>query len=103
MENDKPVIFFVHGIGGDADAWYFVRSVFLDRGYRSITMDLRGHGYSDHPKSSHSYQIENLLLDIVSILNEEKVEKIILIGHSYGAVICAYFAIAYPQYLQKLV
>lgn len=103
LTGDKPVIFFVHGAGGDADAWNFVRSPLLDKGFASISMDLRGHGYSAHPRNSKSYEIENLVADIITILDQEKLDRIILIGHSYGAVVATYFAIEYPQRLEKLV
>ncbi len=103
LETGRRVIFFVHGAGGDVDAWEFVRSQFLDKGFASISMDLRGHGYSAHPRSSKSYEIENLVADIVSVLDEEKVENIILIGHSYGAVVATHFAIEHPERLDKLI
>lgn len=103
LEIGKPIIFFVHGAGGDVDAWDFVRSPLLAKGFASISMDLRGHGYSAHPKSPKSYEIENLVADIITILDREKLDKIILIGHSYGAVVATHFAIEHPDRLDKLV
>ena len=99
----RRVIFFVHGAGGDVDAWDFVRSPFLEKGFASISMDLRGHGYSGHPRSAKSYEIKNLVSDIVAILDREKIDKIILIGHSYGAIVAAHFALEHPERLDKLI
>ena len=99
----KSVIFFVHGAGGDVDAWHFVRSPLVKRGFGSISMDLRGHGYSSHPRSSASYEIKHLVTDIITIMDIEKIAKVILVGHSYGAVIAAHFAIEHPERLEKLV
>ncbi len=97
------VIFFVHGAGGDADAWEFVRSQLLAKGFASISMDLRGHGYSAHPRHPSRYEIKHLVVDIVTILDQERIEKMILIGHSYGAVVATNFAIEHPERLEKLV
>lgn len=103
LDANKAILFFLHGAGGDVDAWDFVRSQLLEKDFASISMDLRGHGYSAHPRSPESYEIENLVADIISILDQERVEKVILVGHSYGAVIATYFAIKQPERLEKLV
>jgi len=103
LQSGKPVIFFVHGAGGDADAWEFVRSQLLERGFGGISMDLRGHGYSAHPRNPKYYEIKNLTADIATILDQEKIDRVILIGHSYGAVVAIHFAIEYPERLNKLV
>src|SRR3989344_4096275 len=102
-DNDKPSIFFLHGIGGDLDAWRFVRGRLLKNGNSSIAMDFRGHGYSDHPRGFKSYKIGNVVEDVASIISAEKLGKIILIGHCFGAVVAEHFAVKYPEKLQKLV
>lgn len=99
----KPTLFFLHGAGGDLDAWHFVRDEMLARGFPCVAIDLRGHGYSSHPRSFKSYKIENLVQDILEILNKEKLSKIILIGHCYGAIVATEFALAHQDRLEKLI
>ena len=99
----QPILFFVHGAGGDVDAWNFVRAPLVDQGFAAISMDLRGHGYSAHPRQPRKYEIKHLVADIISILDQEKIAKVILIGHSYGAVIAAHFAIEHIDRLEKLI
>ena len=101
--NDRPVLFFLHGIGGDLDAWQFVRDELLGKGFSAVAMDIRGHGYSNHPRGFLSYKIDNLVEDVVSVMEAEKIPKIVLIGHCYGAVVALNFAVKYPEKLEKLV
>ncbi|MEO8065484.1 MAG: alpha/beta hydrolase [Candidatus Doudnabacteria bacterium] len=100
---DKPTLFFLHGVGGDLDAWHFVESALNAQGFSSIAMDLRGHGHSAHPDKAESYGINHLVEDVSVILRQEKPDKIILIGHSFGAIVAYHFAQAFPESLKKLV
>lgn len=101
--NDNPVLFFLHGLGGDLDAWQFVREKFRDGKYFSIAMDIRGHGNSDHPGDFTSYRLENLADDVVSIMDQERIDKVVLIGHCYGGVVALRFALKYPEKSEGLV
>ncbi|HTL39414.1 MAG TPA: alpha/beta hydrolase [Methylomirabilota bacterium] len=103
LAEGKSILFFVHGAGGDADAWQFVRTPLIDKNFGAISMDLRGHGYSSHPRGASQYEISNIVSDIEKILDAEKISKVILIGHSYGAVIAAHFALERPDRLEKLI
>jgi pimeloyl-ACP methyl ester carboxylesterase len=99
----KPTLFFVHGMGGDLDAWQFVIKPLQKEDYSTIAMDLRGHGYSTHPRTPESYNIEHLLQDIEDILDKEKQKEIILIGHCYGANIALMYTLQHPQRVSKLI
>ncbi len=100
---DKPTLFFLHGVGGDLDAWRFIQNSLPDQDFSTIAMDLRGHGHSGHPRSPENYQMANLVSDIITIIDQEKLEKIILIGHSFGAVVAYRFAIENPEKIEKLI
>ncbi len=102
-KSTKPTLFFLHGMGGDLDAWQYVKKPFEEKGYSTISMDLRGHGYSTHPTKNQSYEIDNFVRDILDILNKEKVEKVILIGHCYGAIIALALAAGFGEKLKGLI
>ncbi len=102
-EASKPVLFFLHGVGGDLDAWRFVQDGLTAHGFPTIAMDLRGHGHSGHPRSARSYEMDYLIADINHILAAEKQQKVILIGHSFGAVIAYQFALTNPDKIDKLI
>ena len=99
----KPVLFFLHGVGGDLDAWRFVKDELVSHGFPTIAMDLRGHGLSGHPRSAGSYEMRHLIADVVQILDQEQQVKVILIGHSFGAVLAYHFASKNPDKIDKLI
>src|ERR1035437_4684178 len=74
-----PALFFVHGVGGDMDAWQYVKDALLEKGFSSIAMDLRGHGKSNHPYSAKKYKLENFIEDIITIIDAEKIDKAIIV------------------------
>lgn len=102
-ENEKPCLFFLHGLGGDLDAWQFLRENLLTKEFSGIAMDLRGHGYSDHPRHYQSYEIHHFCEDVHAILDAEDQKKCILIGHCYGAIVAEHFAIKYPEKVERLI
>lgn len=99
----KPQVLLLHGVGGDLDAWQYVNIILLINNISVLTLDLRGHGFSTHPLASSAYQIDNLVNDIKIILEIEKIEKINIVGHCYGAVVAEHFALKFPFYLNSLI
>ncbi len=54
----------------------------LSEKYRVVRLDLPGFGSSDEPRSAWS--VENFVEFFLKFLEELKIDKVILIGHSYG-------------------
>jgi pimeloyl-ACP methyl ester carboxylesterase len=102
-EKDAPIIVLVHGIGGDVDGWQFVRDRLFTAGFSSLVLDVRGHGYSAHPRHAKHYKMRLLLKDIAHVVDAEGLDRVILIGHSGGAILALNFALEYPERLQGLV
>ncbi len=99
----RPVLFLVHGIGGDSDGWQYVREYFYREGYTTVSMDVRGHGHSHHPKYISDYELKRVEEDIDAILDKEKIVKPVVIGHSGGAIIAAQYAVTRSKRLKGLV
>lgn len=82
---------FVHGFL--ASSWVFEAQVdYFSKNYRAIAIDHLGHGKSDKPESE-SYELD----DLAQFMEEALLklignEKIILIGHSMGGMICQIYA-----------
>ena len=74
----------VHGFLGSSEMWRPQIDFFKDY-FRVITPDLPGFGKSNEVKSHNSIQsIANLLLDC---LEEKKLDKFYLLGHSMGGMV----------------
>lgn len=100
-DHPRRTFLFLHGYAGNALQWeYQLKDFSLSN--RLIALDLRGHGLSDKPHGSYSMDI--LQDDIKQTLNLLDVQqKIILIGHSFGAAIAAQFATKHPELVDKLI
>lgn len=92
---------FIHGFGGEAMQWrYQLREFALEN--RVIALDLRGHGYSDHP--AKEYRMERVVDDVIASLDVLGVTgKITLLGHSFGGAIATEFAVRYPERVEFLI
>lgn len=100
---ERPQLVFVHGLGGDLDAWQFVREPLLQTGYSAVALDLRGHGYSGHPTYWSAYKLSRFNDDIAAVLAAERLERPVLVGHSGGAIVALNYALAHQEQLGGLV
>lgn len=95
-----PTLLLVHGIAGFLEEWEPAMKV-LQSKFRVIAPDLLGHGLSGKPDIP--YTIENLASFLKAFMDEMKLEKVILVGHSLGGAISLYFALQYPHMVEKLI
>ena len=100
---NAPVVVLVHGIGGDVDGWEYVRDILIRDGMSTVALDVRGHGYSAHPRRFKDYKMDLILKDILHVLDAEHFDRVILVGHSGGAILALNFALAHQDRLQALV
>jgi len=100
VEGDGAPLMLVHGVGSSLDAWDGVVDALGGR-YRTIRLDLRGHGRSDKPEGR--YELEDFIDDVVAVLDTLGVERCHLAGHSLGGLVAQGFALSHPDRLEKLV
>jgi len=74
----------VHGFLGSSEMWE-PQIKFLKKNYRVITPDLPGFGKSNKVKSHN--RINDMANTVLEILNNKKIEKFHLLGHSMGGMI----------------
>jgi len=96
-----PDIVMLHGFLGNLAVWHLQIVPVIRKQYRITTYDLRGHGYSQVTPSG--YSARNMAEDLLGLLDGLGIERPVLVGHSYGADICLYFALRYPRRVSKLV
>jgi pimeloyl-ACP methyl ester carboxylesterase len=73
----------------------------LQRDYRVLTYDLRGHGRSDTPPVG--YTTGDMAADLLAILDALGINRPTLVGHSWGADIVLHFALLHPERVAGLV
>lgn len=96
-------LIFLHGAGGDYSAWKKELSFFNKRKISTLAMDLRGHGYSDRPKNHDKYQLDNFAKDLKQIIDKEKINKFILVGHCFGGIVSIKFEEIFPDLAEAYV
>ncbi|MBQ4826344.1 alpha/beta hydrolase [Leisingera sp. HS039] len=97
-----PVAVCVHGLTTPSFVWGGVARGLAAMGYRVLSYDLYGRGYSDRPEglqdsSFFTTQLEQLLQD------QEVGDDFTLIGYSMGGAIATAFAAAHPTRLRELI
>jgi pimeloyl-ACP methyl ester carboxylesterase len=96
-----PDVVLIHGLTGNLAVWHLKIIPLLMDDFRLLSYDLRGHGYSDMPKSG--YACADMAEDLKGLLNTLHIEKAHLVGHSFGADIALYFALVYPERVRNVV
>ncbi|TFF84974.1 MAG: alpha/beta hydrolase [Promethearchaeota archaeon] len=94
-----PII-LIHGIGGKKETW-IAQIEELKKDFHLIIFDLRGVGKSDRPNVPYTMQM--LANDVKGLMDFLKLTSAHIIGRSLGGMIAQYFALLYPQYVDKLV
>ena len=95
----NPPIVFLHGFMGTGDDWTEIASRFADRFY-CLLPDLPGHGEASLD-GELGYSAWASILK--KTLDARKITCTHLVGYSMGGRLALYFAITYPEMVEKLV
>ncbi|XP_063228672.1 sn-1-specific diacylglycerol lipase ABHD11-like isoform X2 [Bacillus rossius redtenbacheri] len=96
----SPVV-IMHGLMGSRVNWNSVsRSLCASTGRKIVTVDARNHGDSPH-SPDHSYP--HMARDIRQLAERLGAGRLSLIGHSMGGRAAMYFALSWPELVERLV
>lgn len=90
----------VHGMGGDSSTWDRFAGALTDAGRRVVTVDLRGHGRSEH---ADDYSFDAFGGDVSAVLDHLGLAQVDLVGHSLGAYAVSVVAQQRPASVRSLV
>jgi len=97
--NKKPII-SLHGVMDNGLCFSPVAQK-LSENYHTIMPDARGHGLTEISENEFSYEL--MAQDIAILIQELKLEKPQIIGHSMGAGIAALIASKYPELVNRII
>lgn len=99
----KPVL-MIHGSGPGVTGWANWRLAMpeLARSARVLAPDMVGFGYTDRP-AGIAYRKETWVRQLIDLIDVLDLERVDLIGNSFGGGISLALAIAHPQRVRKLV
>jgi pimeloyl-ACP methyl ester carboxylesterase len=84
-QGSGPLVVLCHGW---PESWYSWRHQLLAlaaAGFRVVAPDQRGFGQTDQPEAIETYNILNLVGDIVGLVNALGEESAVVVGHDWGA------------------
>jgi epoxide hydrolase A/B len=97
-----PLVVLCHGW---PESWYSYRHqipALADAGFRVVAPDQRGYGQTDRPEPIESYNILNLVGDIVGLVNSLGVDSAVIVGHDWGAPVAWNSALLRPDIFRAI-
>jgi pimeloyl-ACP methyl ester carboxylesterase len=95
-----PALLLIHGVGANSASWEPVHAKLAQR-FTVIAPDLLGHGESDKPHADYSLPaFANGMRDLLGALG---IDRVTVVGHSYGGGVAMQFAYQYPQLVERAV
>jgi len=85
-----PPVVLLHGLASNARIWELVAPYLAPRGLYPFAPDARGHGLTDKPDDNYSF--EAVSRDLAAFIETCRLEKPLLVGHSWGANIALDYA-----------
>jgi 2-succinyl-6-hydroxy-2,4-cyclohexadiene-1-carboxylate synthase len=98
---DGPPLLLLHGFTRDARDWQPILPCF--DAYRTVRVDLIGHGKSDSPPDPARYSMAHAVDDLLALLHHLDIDRTALLGYSLGGRVALHFALEAPQLLWALV
>ena len=97
----RRVIVLLHGLASNLTRWSeFVEQTTLGDRFDLLRVDLRGHGESF---TRDRIGMRIWCGDLLALLDHEKYERAVLVGHSLGAQLAVHFAHRAPERVEGLV
>jgi proline iminopeptidase len=100
--NGDPII-IVHGGPGLNHTYLLPQMAELANRHQLIFYDQRASGYSTMTADSSTISVNSFVDDIEAIRKHFNIEKLNLLGHSWGGLLAMKYAIKYTDQLQSLV
>lgn len=97
-------ILLIHGSGPGVSAWANWRGVIpeLARTHRVIAPDMVGFGYTERP-AGVEYSAEQWLAHLLGFLDALSLERVAVVGNSFGGSIALSLATSHPERVDRLV
>ncbi|ANN19346.1 3-oxoadipate enol-lactonase [Amycolatopsis orientalis] len=98
---DGPVVVFGGSLGSDHRMWEPQVKPLVDKGFRVVRYDTRGHGASPVPPGP--YALEDLGGDVLALLDEYGAERAHFVGLSLGGMTGMWLGAHAPDRIESLV
>ncbi|WP_294267647.1 alpha/beta hydrolase [uncultured Chryseobacterium sp.] len=100
--SNGKTIMLLHGKNFSGAYWERTAKELSDKGFRIIIPDQIGFGKSSKPQN-YQFSFSQLADNTKAILDELKIDKTIVLGHSMGGMVATRFTLLYPERVEKLI
>ena len=97
--SDTPAFVFLHHFGGSGRTWEPVVEL-LEGTFHCVAIDLRGFGASS---AADSYRVSEMADDVLAVIQQLRLRRFVLIGHTMGGKVAQALASRQPSGLEGLV
>jgi len=95
-------IVLLHGFGGSSWSWRkVIPSLATD--HRVVALDLNGFGWTERPRELEAYTLDGQARLVLSVMDALGLDRVHLVGHSYGGGLALWLAATHPDRLRSLV
>lgn len=107
VDQRPPIVLLHGGPGGNLLGWLPIEE--LADAYTLIEYDQRGSGESDRLPLSYQNQdaslmsVERHVADLDEIRQQLGLERLVIVGHSWGATLATFYAAAHPDRVERVV
>lgn len=101
-KSNGKTIMLLHGKNFNGAYWEKTAKDLSDKGFRVIIPDQIGFGKSSKPQN-YQFSFAQLASNTKAILDDLKIDKIIVLGHSMGGMVATRFTLMYPETVEKLI
>ncbi len=100
-ENGRTVV-LLHGKNFNGAYWKTTIDALTEEGFRVIVPDQIGFGKSSKPLG-YQFSFQQLAQNTKELLDELKVDRVTVLGHSMGGMLATRFTLMYPEVVEKMV
>lgn len=105
LPTSKTPIIYLHGGPGGAISNEHIEQMtsFTQQGYPVYLYDQVGSGHSNRLANINDYSTQRHIEDLEAIIQQIKASKVILLGHSWGAILATFFTCEHVDKVEKVI
>jgi pimeloyl-ACP methyl ester carboxylesterase len=101
LKAENAALVLIHGLASNLAFWYLQIAPAFAQTHPVILFDLRGHGRSSRP--TKGYHPKVMAEDLHDFLDHLGIQRVHLLGHSFGGVVALHFSHRYPERVKSLI
>jgi pimeloyl-ACP methyl ester carboxylesterase len=99
---DGPLVLLLHGFPEFWYGWRHQLAPLAAAGFRVVVPDQRGYNWSDRPRGVRSYNLDELALDVVCLIDALGRERAAVAAHDWGGAVGWWLGMKHADRLDRL-